>query len=172
VIRDRPGGRDLGNRVVIGDLPALDYDALVVLVEPDRGRPVVAAYEHLIAPHWLDWLLGPPAAVQATLFALVGICSVVLALRHWRRLERAQLMVKVLTDRVPSNARAGQAKLSSREHEVLDLIRSGITSDGEIARTLQISPTTAATHVQNILRKTELHNRHDLMLLPRRARAM
>ena len=129
---------------------------------------IVAAHKHLIAPDWLYWLLGPLAAVQATLCVLVGICGVVLALRHWRHVERAQLMVNVLTDRMPSNAGAKQAKLSSREQEVLELIRSGIISDAEIARTLQISPATAATHVQNILRKTGLHNRRDLMLLPRR----
>jgi len=128
---------------------------------------MVAADKRLVPPYWLDRLLGPPAAVQATLFVLVGVCGIMLALRHWRRLERAQLIVDVLTDRVPSNAGARQAKLSSREQEVLDLIRNGIVSDGEIARTLQISPATAATHVQNILRKTDLHNRHDLMLLPR-----
>jgi DNA-binding CsgD family transcriptional regulator len=132
---------------------------------------IVAAHKHLLAPPWLDWLLGPLAAIQATLCVLTGICGVVLTLRHWRCLERAQLMVDVLTDRMPSNAGARQTKLSSREQEVLGLIRSGIISDGEIARALQISPATAATHVQNILRKTGLHNRHDLMLLPRRARA-
>lgn len=128
---------------------------------------IVAAHRHLVASHWLDWLLGPLAVIQATLSVLVGICGVVLALRHWRRLARAQLMVDVLTDRVPSDARTRQAKLSSREQEVLDLIRRGIISDGEIARTLHISRATAATHVQNIFRKTGLHNRHDLMLLPR-----
>jgi DNA-binding CsgD family transcriptional regulator len=128
---------------------------------------IVAAAKHLVPPYWLDRMLGPPAAVQATLCVLVGVCSVTLAFRHWRRLERAQLIVEILTDRVPPKAGARQAKLSSREQEVLDLIRNGIVSDGEIARTLQISPATAGTHVQNILRKTELHNRHDLMLLPR-----
>lgn len=38
---DRLGGRDLGNRGGIGDLPALDHDALVFLVEPDGGGPVI-----------------------------------------------------------------------------------------------------------------------------------
>ena len=76
-------------------------------------------------------------------------------------------MVHVLTERVPSEARATQARLSARESEVLGLIRSGVLSDGEIAGALHISPATAATHVQRILRKTRLHNRRDLMPLPR-----
>src|SRR5947209_17659751 len=41
VTGDRLSSRDLGNRVVVSDLPALDHDALVVLVEPDHGRPVI-----------------------------------------------------------------------------------------------------------------------------------
>jgi DNA-binding CsgD family transcriptional regulator len=105
--------------------------------------------------------------VQATLAVMVGIWAVVLAVRHWNRLGRAQSMVHVLTDRMPSQAHARQATLSTREHEVLGLIRSGVLSDSEIAGALHISPATAATHVQRILRKTGLHNRRDLMLLPR-----
>src|ERR1700728_1209180 len=41
VTGDRLGGSDLGNRGGIGDLPALDHDALVFLVEPDGRGPVV-----------------------------------------------------------------------------------------------------------------------------------
>ncbi|MGE5292335.1 MAG: response regulator transcription factor, partial [Micromonosporaceae bacterium] len=41
---------------------------------------------------------------------------------------------------------------------ILNLIRRGLISDSEIAEALQISPATAATHVQHIRRKTGLHN--------------
>lgn len=128
---------------------------------------VHAAQARLITSHWLRWLLEPLAAAQATLAVLVGIWALVLVLRHWNLLGRAQSMVHVLTERVPSKARAAQARLSARESEVLGLIRSGVLSDGEIAGALHISPATAATHVQRILRKTGLHNRRDLMPLPR-----
>jgi DNA-binding CsgD family transcriptional regulator len=128
---------------------------------------VVAAYQKLIASLSLGLLLGPIAMMQGTLAVLAGTWALVLILRHWNHLGRAQSMVHVLIDRVPSTAHARQARLSTREHEVLDLIRSGILSDNEIARALHISPATAATHVQRILRKTGLHNRRDLMLLPR-----
>jgi DNA-binding CsgD family transcriptional regulator len=76
-------------------------------------------------------------------------------------------MVEVLTDRLPSDAHARQAGLTSREQEVLDLIRRGVITDREIARALHIAPATAGTHVQRILHKTRLHNRRDLMLLQR-----
>ena len=128
---------------------------------------VLTAHRKLIASQWLG-LLGPVAMIQATLTVVVGTWTLVLILRHWNHLGRAQSMVHALKARVPSTAHTRQAMLSTREHEVLDLIRSGVLSDNEIARALHISPATAATHVQRILRKTGLHNRRDLMLLPRR----
>ena len=106
------------------------------------------------------------AAIQATLAVLAGVAAVVLVRYYWHRLGRAHTMVEVLTGRLPPDAHARQAKLTSREQEVLDLIRKGVITDREIAQVLHIAPATAATHVQHILHKTRLHNRHDLMLLP------
>lgn len=126
---------------------------------------LVAAHVGLLASHWVDWLLGPLAAIQATLAVLVGVAAVVFIRYYWHRLGRAHTMVDVLTDRLPPEAHARQAKLTPREQEILDLIRKGVITDREIARTLHIAPATAATHVQRILYKTRLHNRHDLMLL-------
>jgi len=126
---------------------------------------LLAAHVGLLASHWVDWLLGPLAAIQATLAVLVGVAAVVFVRYYWHRLGRAHTMVEVLTDRLPPKAHARQAKLTPREQEILDLIRKGVITDREIARALHIAPATAATHVQRILQKTRLHNRHDLMLL-------
>ena len=128
---------------------------------------LAAARAGLLPSHWVDWLLGPIAALQATLAVLVGVSAGVVARQYWHRVGRAHTMVGLLTDRLPSDATARQAGLTPREQEVLDLIRRGLISDREVAEALQISPATAATHVQRILRKTGLHNRRDLMLLPR-----
>lgn len=126
---------------------------------------LVAAHAGLLASRWVDWLLGPLAAVQATLAVIVGVSCVTLARHYWHRLGRAHTMVHVLTDRLPTGAYARQSSLTAREQEVLELIRQGVITDRELARTLHIAPTTAATHVQRILHKTRLHNRRDLMLL-------
>jgi DNA-binding CsgD family transcriptional regulator len=125
----------------------------------------VATRDDLVPDGWGDMLLGPLAAVRATTLVLVTASTVTLGVRHWTILGRAQSIVAVLTGRLPLRASALQADLSVREREVLDLIRRGVLSDDDIGKTLHISPTTAATHVQNILRKTELHNRRDLMFL-------
>jgi DNA-binding CsgD family transcriptional regulator len=127
---------------------------------------LVAGHMGLLGSHWVDWLLGPMAAIQATLAVFVAMLAVVLARHYWHRVGRAHTMVDVLTDRLPSDAHARQARLTAREEEVLDLIRKGVINDHEIAQALQIAPATAATHVQRILHKTRLHNRRELMLLP------
>jgi DNA-binding CsgD family transcriptional regulator len=139
---------------------------LLLMIASLHHLLMVAAHSGLLASHWADWLLGPLAAIQATLAVLVAVAAVVLVRHYWHRLGRAHTMVEVLTDRLPSHARAKQAGLTAREHEVLELIRRGVITDCEIGGALHIAPATAATHVQRILRKTGLHNRHDLMLLP------
>jgi DNA-binding CsgD family transcriptional regulator len=139
---------------------------LLLVIASLHHMLMVAAHTGLLASHWADLLLGPLAAVQATLAVLVGVFAVVLVRHYWHRVGRAHSMVELLTDRLPSDARARQAGLTCREQEVLSLIRRGLISDREIAQALHISPATAATHVQRILRKTGLHNRRDLMLLP------
>jgi DNA-binding CsgD family transcriptional regulator len=140
---------------------------LLLVISSLHRLLMVAARAGLISSHWADWLLGPIAAIEATLAVLAGVSAVVVVRQYWHRVGRAHAMVEVLTDRLPSGACARQAGLTSREQEVLDVIRSGLITDREIAEALKISPATAATHVQHILRKTGLHNRRDLMLLPR-----
>jgi DNA-binding CsgD family transcriptional regulator len=120
---------------------------------------------------WGDLILGPLSAARATIAVLVAALAIAVWLRCWTDLARVQSMVDALTDKLPSEALARQADLSARELEVLGLIRRGVLSTDDIARSLRISPATAATHVQNILKKTALHSRRDLMLLPARAPA-
>lgn len=120
----------------------------------------------LVPSGWDDLNVGPLSAARATITVLIAALAVTLWLRCWSDLARAQSMVDALTDRLPSEARARQAELSTREFEVLDLIQRGVLSTDDIAQNLRISPATAATHVQNILKKTALHSRRDLMLLP------
>jgi DNA-binding CsgD family transcriptional regulator len=123
-----------------------------------------AMRDDLASSGWGDMLLGPLPAVRVTV-VVVTTLVVMMGLRHWTLLGRAQSMVDAITDRLPSQVSERAAELSAREHEVLDVIRQGVLSDLDIGETLHISRATAATHVQNILRKTGLHDRRNLMLL-------
>jgi DNA-binding NarL/FixJ family response regulator len=53
------------------------------------------------------------------------------------------------------------AKLTRRERQVLALVADG-ASNQRVARTLRMSPETARTHVQHILKKLGLHSRIEL----------
>jgi DNA-binding CsgD family transcriptional regulator len=55
-------------------------------------------------------------------------------------------------------ARQRSLGLTSRELEVLDLVRSGMTN-GEIAGTLVVSPTTVRTHLEHAFAKLHAHTR-------------
>lgn len=73
-------------------------------------------------------------------------------------------MFRVLGDRFGAT-RIADFGLTDRELQVLEVIGAGTISDKAIAEELFISPATAATHVKNILRKTGLASRRDLLLL-------
>jgi DNA-binding NarL/FixJ family response regulator len=49
-------------------------------------------------------------------------------------------------------------RLSSREAQVISLVRDGMTNQ-QIAERLELSPLTVKNHIQNILRKLEVSNR-------------
>jgi DNA-binding NarL/FixJ family response regulator len=55
-----------------------------------------------------------------------------------------------------------EAQLTSREWQILDLLRRGL-STSEIARRLVLSPVTVRTHVNSILKKLGIRNREDLV---------
>jgi DNA-binding NarL/FixJ family response regulator len=65
------------------------------------------------------------------------------------------------------DANAPLATLTKRERQVLPLLARG-ADNSAIARTLAISPETARTHVQNILKKLRLHSRLEAAALARR----
>lgn len=59
-------------------------------------------------------------------------------------------------------ADASDTRLTSREWQVLELLRQGL-STSEIARRLVLSPVTVRTHVNSILRKLRVSDRKELM---------
>lgn len=78
---------------------------------------------------------------------------------------KSDRFVSVLTDRVRLDGSVSEAGLTARELNVLEHLAQGILSDADLAEVLYISPATAATHVRNIMKKTGVNRRHELMLL-------
>lgn len=71
-------------------------------------------------------------------------------------------------------ARAGmrpvRSELTTREWEVLDLLKTG-SSTTQIARELVVSPDTVYSHIQHILRKLGAHSRAEAVAIAQRAGA-
>jgi DNA-binding NarL/FixJ family response regulator len=84
--------------------------------------------------------------------------------RTWGAIGLSEQVASTLAGRLP-DVDLEDCELTAREQEVIEVIRKGVLSDREIAETLFIAPTTAATHVKRILRKTGLSSRRDLLLL-------
>jgi DNA-binding NarL/FixJ family response regulator len=75
-----------------------------------------------------------------------------------------RLIAEFAARRDPAQAPAALAELTDREREILRLVAQGL-SNAEIAGRLVISPLTAKTHVSNILRKLDCHDRAALVAL-------
>lgn len=79
-------------------------------------------------------------------------------------LRKAERVLEVLSSQIPV-ASVAELGLTARELEVVSVIADGSLTDAQIADRLFISKATAATHVRNVLKKADLNNRRDLMLL-------
>lgn len=79
------------------------------------------------------------------------------------------LVERVITEYRDTSARrrktqatGAEAQLTSREWQILDLLRHGL-STSEIARRLVVSPVTVRTHVNSIMKKLRVTSREDLI---------
>jgi DNA-binding NarL/FixJ family response regulator len=61
-----------------------------------------------------------------------------------------------------TQAEGPEAQLTSREWQILDLLRHGLTTS-EIARRLVLSPVTVRTHVNSIMKKLRAESREELL---------
>ncbi len=139
---------------------------LGVLIIGSTQRALLVATEAGVLPSGVrDTLLLEGQWILVAAGASFGVAGMTFIRRSLRRLERGERMVSVLTERAMLDMSVSDWGLTPRELEVLELIVSGSTSDDEIADSLYISPSTAATHVRNILKKAGLSNRKDLMLV-------
>lgn len=78
-------------------------------------------------------------------------------------------LIEAFVDRpAPAEAPAGLNELTSREHEVLQLVALG-RSNAEIAAELHLSPLTAKTHVSRILSKLGARDRVQLVVMAYRS---
>ena len=75
-----------------------------------------------------------------------------------------RLIAEFAARRDPLDAPTALADLTERERDILTLVARGLSND-EIAGRLVISPLTAKSHVRNILRKLDCHDRAALVAI-------
>ena len=144
---------------------ALVLVAGTVLVASIQRLGVQAARAGLVPAVWEDFFLTAYQVVLSLIGTAAGVYALTRLRSGIRRLEDGERMLSVLTENVPVDIDVSGWRLTERESQVLRTIVSGRTSDEQIAEALFISTATAATHVRNILRKTGLSSRMDLMLV-------
>ncbi|MGI9612491.1 MAG: response regulator transcription factor [Acidimicrobiales bacterium] len=119
---------------------------------------------------WVSESIGNKFVGVIQAFLIVGgllILVPVLALLRKLTVEfaRAERLNDTLIERLPAGVTIESARLTPREVEVVASVGAGRISDSEIADALIISPSTAATHIRNIMRKTGIKRRADMALL-------
>jgi DNA-binding CsgD family transcriptional regulator len=112
-----------------------------------------------------EWMFTWGSSILATFTLSVAALNLWLLTRVFLRVQRDEQLVSVMITSPVLDVKASELKLTARELEVLETMAEGNLSDEEIAGAFYISPATAATHVRNILKKANIHNRRDLVLL-------
>ena len=150
---------------VLSSALAVAGGALLVTVAARLGARLVTVG---VLPQSFKWLFETWwYLVVSALTSVLLVGGVWLAARLIARLGEVELALATLVEQLPHEAKGSTADLTPREREVLTVMAAGSLSDGDIAAELFISPRTSATHVRNIMKKTDLHNRRELMLLGR-----
>jgi DNA-binding CsgD family transcriptional regulator len=112
-----------------------------------------------------SWFVGRVHA----LIVITGLFVIVPVLVILRKLTvefaQAESVTDALVNRLPDGVTMESAGLTPREIEVVSAIAAGNVSDQQLADHLFISASTAATHVRNIMKKTDIKRRTDLTLL-------
>ncbi len=111
------------------------------------------------------WFVGRIHAVLVVggLFVIVPV--LVILRRLTVEFAQTESVTDALTNRLPDGVTMESAGLTPREIEVVTAIAAGKVSDQQLADHLFISASTAATHVRNIMKKTDIRRRTDLTLL-------
>jgi DNA-binding NarL/FixJ family response regulator len=124
--------------------------APVVVISTFDDADLIAASLLAGARGWVD----KGASVDELIHAL----RIVLADGLWLPPTVLTAALRALvTHQVKAPAASFLDRLTRREHEVLDHLAAG-HSRSEIAHAMSVSPDTVRTHIQNVLKKAEVHS--------------
>ena len=157
----RPGLQSNTKRLIL----AVGWVCIVFIALVTQGLGQQAVERGVFAASAREWMFTWGTSILATFSLSIAGLNLWLLTRVFRSVHRDEQLVSVMITSPLVDVKASQLNLTAREFEVLETMAEGKLSDDEIAEAFYISPSTAATHVRNILRKANIHNRRDLVLL-------
>ena len=140
-----------------------------VLGAVTRGM-LVAADFGWFGGRMTDVALGRWHLLQTIGATAMGVAGIIMVRKVASGLKSADRIAQIVSRRLLDGGSLEQFGLTERELEVLEQLCGGRTSDQELADVLYIAPSTAGTHVKNIMRKTGVRSRRELILLAESAR--
>ena len=149
---------------------ALGWVCLAFVAIAIQGSAHQAVRRGWISSDVQDWVFSWGVSILATICLSVGVLCLWLVSKVFARVRYDEHLVSVMITSPVVDVKTSELRLTARELEVLEAMAEGHLSDDEIAAAFYISPATAATHVRNILRKADVHNRRDLVLMYSAAR--
>jgi DNA-binding NarL/FixJ family response regulator len=146
-------------QVLVSEVRLHDDDEGAVLSEALRVRPGMKLL--VLSSHSDDWSVS--RAVEAGCHGyllkeqhLTDLYEAIIAVHHGEAAFAPSILNRVL--RLVRTDRSSGSALTSREMEVLRLLAAGMTTD-QIAGELFVSPNTVRNHVNNVIRKLNVHSR-------------
>lgn len=118
-----------------------------------------------------DFVVGEWHLVQSLAATVIGVAGIVMLRKVSTSFRAADQIASSVSEHFLAGGSIEQFGLTGRELELLDAIGRGFVSDQQIAEEFFISPATAGTHIKNIMRKTGVKSRRELMFLVESARS-
>lgn len=160
VVASRAGSKSVRWLWRVGALPAA-----AVVVGGLHRIAVQLARRDWLPEERLEVLLNEFQILKSLAVTVIGLAAFVGMRLLAGRLTELEWVVGEVLDRAQKVDLEALA-LTAREREVLDVIAvSSAIDDKSLAEKLHVSPETAHTHVQRLLRKTKLRDRRDLVVV-------
>lgn len=150
---------------------ALSVVSTAFVVSAATRAVLVAARQGWIEGTVADFVIADWHLVQSGFATLLGIAGVVLLMKVSESLRASDRIASAVSEHFLEGGSLEQFELTARELEILDGISRGVVTDVEIADEFYIATTTAGTHVKNIMKKTGVKTRRELIFLVVSAKA-
>lgn len=145
-------------------LSALAPAFAVLLASMFAQRAMLLAVELEWTHHFESYVLGLWSQLQDVALIVVATGTLYVLWQLKADVESSRVAAEVRLRRVVVGMDLG-TRLTARERDVLGVMAEGDIADCDIAARLGVKPSTASTHIRNMMAKTNIRDRRDLVML-------